>query len=136
MKDTPFQNNNPYVAKKGEEFMNTKQLKHFKESLLQWRNSLVDDAKNTIEHMQEDVSQVSDTNDRATLEEEFALELRTRDRERKLIEKINQSLRLIDLGEYGYCQTCGAEITLERLNARLTASKCIDCKTIEEKKHT
>nr|MCS5586731.1 RNA polymerase-binding protein DksA [Gammaproteobacteria bacterium] len=88
----------------------------------------------TINHIQEDSTQVADINDRATLEEEFALELRTRDRERKLIGKIEKTLHIIELGDYGYCTTCGTEISLVRLEARPTADECIDCKTIAERK--
>jgi DnaK suppressor protein len=83
---------------------------------------------------EEDSSKVADDNDRATLEEEFALELRTRDRERQLISKIDKTLHLIEMGDYGYCKTCGAEIALPRLEARPTADECIDCKTIAERK--
>jgi DnaK suppressor protein len=97
-------------------------------------DQLISDAESTINHIQEDSNQVADINDRATLEEEFALELRTRDRERKLISKIEKTLHIIELGDYGYCKTCGAEISLVRLEARPTADECIDCKTIAERK--
>ena len=123
-----------YIAKKGEEFMSNGQMKHFVHKLNVWRGQLVYEAENTINHIQEDSSPVADTNDRATIEEEFALELRTRDRERKLISKIDKTLHIIEIGEYGYCKTCGIEIGLERLEARPTADQCIDCKTISEKK--
>ena len=123
-----------YIAKKGEEFMNNGQIKHFVHKLNVWREQLVYEAENTINHIQEDSAPVADTNDRATIEEEFALELRTRDRERKLISKIDKTLHVIDMGEYGYCKTCGIEIGLKRLEARPTADQCIDCKTISEKK--
>ena len=123
-----------YIAKKGEEFMNNGQIKHFVHKLNVWREQLVYEAENTINHIQEDSSPVADKNDRATIEEEFALELRTRDRERKLISKIDKTLHVIDMGEYGYCKTCGIEIGLKRLEARPTADQCIDCKTISEKK--
>ncbi|TEU23113.1 MAG: RNA polymerase-binding protein DksA, partial [Gammaproteobacteria bacterium] len=98
------------------------------------RDQLISDAESTINHIQEDSTQVADINDRATLEEEFALELRTRDRERKLIGKIEKILHIIELGDYGYCKTCGTEISLVRLEARPTANECIDCKTIAERK--
>ncbi|MBW5290698.1 MAG: C4-type zinc finger protein, DksA/TraR family [Candidatus Ruthia sp. Asou_11_S2] len=123
-----------YQPKKNEEFMNDAQLEHFKNKLNSWREQLVDDAESTINHIQEDSNQVADINDRATLEEEFALELRTRDRERKLIGKIDKTLHIIELGDYGFCKTCSAEISLVRLEARPTADECIDCKTIAEKK--
>lgn len=113
--------------------MSADQVNHFKNKLSTWREQLFDDAESTITHIQEDSSQVADINDRATLEEEFALELRTRDRERKLIRKIEKTLHIIELGDYGYCKTCGAEISLLRLEARPTADECIDCKTIAER---
>jgi DnaK suppressor protein len=114
--------------------MNVEQTVHFKAKLNAWMNQLISDAESTINHIQEDSNQVADINDRATLEEEFALELRTRDRERKLIGKIEKTLHIIELGDYGYCKTCGAEISLVRLEARPTADECIDCKTIAERK--
>ncbi len=123
-----------YKQAKNEGFMSESQLDHFKNKLNAWRDQLVCDAKSTINHIQEDSTQVADINDRATLEEEFALELRTRDRERKLISKIDKTLHIIEVGDYGYCKTCGAEIALVRLEARPTADECIDCKTIAEKK--
>jgi len=123
-----------YISKKREAFMSKGQIKHFIYKLNVWRDQLVFEAEYTINHIQEDSTPVADINDRATIEEEFALELRTRDRERKLINKIDKTLHIIDIGEYGYCKTCGIEITLKRLEARPTADKCIDCKTISEKK--
>jgi DnaK suppressor protein len=134
MSETNFTNMPAYKPASGEEFMSSDQLNHFKIKLGAWRDQLVNDAETTINHIQEDSNQVADINDRATLEEEFALELRTRDRERKLISKIDKTLHIIDLGDYGYCKTCGAEISLIRLEARPTANECIDCKTIAEKK--
>ncbi|MCS5591682.1 MAG: RNA polymerase-binding protein DksA [Gammaproteobacteria bacterium] len=123
-----------YTPQKDEEFMSPGQLKHFVNKLSTWRNQLVFEAENTINHIQEDSTPVADINDRATIEEEFALELRTRDRERKLIGKIDKTLHLIEMGDYGYCKTCGIEIASQRLEARPTADQCIDCKTISEKK--
>ncbi len=123
-----------YTPKKGEDFMSENQLKHFVDKLNVWREQLVLEAESTINHIQENSSPVADINDRATIEEEFALELRTRDRERKLINKIDKTLHLIELGDYGYCKTCGIEIALNRLEARPTADQCIDCKTVEERK--
>lgn len=134
MSEPNFQNIANYQPQKDEEFMSAMQLTHFSKKLKLWRAQLVDDAETTINHIQEDSAQVADTNDRATLEEEFALELRTRDRERKLISKIDKTLRLIELGDYGYCKTCGTEISLVRLDARPTADECIDCKTVAERK--
>ena len=131
---TDYQNIPHYALKNGEEFMSKAQLDHFISKLNIWREQLVSDAESTISHIQKDSTQVADINDRATLEEEFALELRTRDRERKLIGKIDKTLHIIEMGDYGYCKTCGAEISLVRLEARPTADECIDCKTISEKK--
>jgi DnaK suppressor protein len=134
MSQTDYQDIPHYALKKDEEFMSKAQLDHFISKLNIWREQLVSDAESTISHIQKDSTQVADINDRATLEEEFALELRTRDRERKLIGKIDKTLHIIEMGEYGYCKTCGAEISLVRLEARPTADECIDCKTISEKK--
>ena len=92
----------------------------------------MEEVDRTVHHMQDDAANFPDPNDRATQEEEFALELRTRDRERKLIKKINESLSDLDAGTYGYCETCGVEIGVKRLEARPTATLCIDCKTLDE----
>jgi DnaK suppressor protein len=134
MSQTDYQDIPHYTPKKDEEFMSDAQLDHFRNKLNTWRDQLVSDAESTISHIQEDSTPVADINDRATLEEEFALELRTRDRERKLIGKIDKTLHIIEMGDYGYCKTCGAEIAFVRLEARPTADECIDCKTIAEKK--
>ncbi|WXU00807.1 MAG: RNA polymerase-binding transcription factor DksA [Catillopecten margaritatus gill symbiont] len=134
MSEPVFQDIPDYTPKKNEEFMSDGQTEHFKTKLNAWKDQLINDAETTITHIQEDSSKVADINDRATLEEEFALELRTRDRERKLINKIEKTLHLIELGDYGYCKTCGTEISLMRLEARPTADECIDCKTIAERK--
>ncbi len=122
----------PYAEKKGEEYMNDKQLEHFREILNAWKKRLMDEVDTTVVHMQEEAASYPDPLDRAAQEEGFSLELRTRDRERKLIKKIEQSLDSIEKGEYGYCGSCGAEIGIRRLEARPTAEKCIDCKTYEE----
>lgn len=134
MSEPDFQDIPAYKPAKNEEFMSAGQIEHFQKKLNTWKDQLVSDAESTITHIQEDSTQVADINDRATLEEEFALELRTRDRERKLISKIEKTLHIIDLGDYGYCKTCGAEIASLRLEARPTADECIDCKTIAERK--
>jgi DnaK suppressor protein len=134
MSEPDFQDIPAYKPTKNEDFMSVEQIDHFKAKLNAWMNQLISDAESTINHIQEDSNQVADINDRATLEEEFALELRTRDRERKLISKIEKTLHIIELGDYGYCKTCGAEISLVRLEARPTADECIDCKTIAERK--
>ncbi len=122
----------PYKAKKGEEYMNEKQLAHFRKILTEWKAELSEDIDTTIHSMQDEATVFADPNDRATQESDMALELRNRDRERKLIKKIDETVAKIDSGEYGYCESCGVEIGLERLQARPTASLCIDCKTLEE----
>ncbi|HIM54136.1 MAG TPA: RNA polymerase-binding protein DksA [Gammaproteobacteria bacterium] len=134
MSEPDFQDIPAYKPAKNEEFMSAGHIEHFQIKLNTWRKQLISDAESTITHIQEDSNQVADINDRATLEEEFALELRTRDRERKLISKIEKTLHIIELGDYGYCKTCGAEISSVRLEARPTADECIDCKTIAERK--
>ena len=122
----------PYKAKKSEEYMNTKQLEHFRKMLEAWKAELSQDIDITLHSMQEDQTVFADPNDRATQESDMALELRNRDRERRLIKKINETIAKIKSGDYGYCESCGIEIGLERLQARPTASMCIDCKTLEE----
>ncbi len=122
----------PYKRKSHESYMNEDQLKHFKEILVQWRDRLMMDVERTVHHMQDDAAQLPDPMDRATQEEGFNIELRTRDRERKLIIKINRALELIDKKAYGYCQTCGVEIGIGRLEARPTAMQCVSCRSIRE----
>ena len=122
----------PYKEKKGEQYMNAKQLNHFREILAMWKSRLMQEVDSTVVHMKEEAASYPDPLDRAAQEEGFSLELRTRDRERKLIKKIEQALDKIDHQEYGYCEACGAEIGIRRLEARPTADKCIDCKTFEE----
>jgi DnaK suppressor protein len=122
----------PYKAKKGEEYMNAKQLAHFRKILEAWKAELSQDIDTTIHSMQDEATVFADPNDRATQESDMALELRNRDRERKLIKKIDETIAKIDAGDYGYCDSCGVEIGIERLQARPTASLCIDCKTLEE----
>lgn len=122
----------PYKIKKGEEYMNEAQRDHFREMLHRWKRELMEEVDRTVHHMKEEAANFADPNDRATQEEEFSLELRTRDRERKLIEKIDTALRQIDDDDYGYCESCGVEIGIRRLEARPTASLCIDCKTLDE----
>lgn len=121
----------PYSTSKNEEYMNDKQLKHFRNILETWKKELMKEVDNTISEMK-GASVLADPNDRATQEEAFNLELRTRDRERKLIRKIEEALQLIDAKEYGYCESCGVEIGIRRLEARPTAFLCIDCKTLDE----
>jgi DnaK suppressor protein len=122
----------PYVSKKGEEYMNSKQLAHFRSILESLKEDLAGDIERTVHTMQDEATVFADPNDRASQESDIALELRNRDRERKLIKKVNESLALIEAGDYGYCESCGVEIGLKRLEARPTASMCIDCKTLEE----
>ena len=122
----------PYQPKKGEEYMSEAQLEHFRRILLEWKRELMEEVDRTVDHMKNDAANYADPADRATQEEEFSLELRTRDRERKLIKKINETLVRIDNGDYGYCDQCGVEIGLRRLEARPTATLCIDCKTLQE----
>ncbi|WP_417596344.1 RNA polymerase-binding protein DksA [Oceanospirillum sp.] len=122
----------PYDIKDGEEYMNDGQLEHFRQILLKWKQELMEEVDRTVQHLQEDANNFADPADRATQEEEFSLELRTRDRERKLIKKINEALNDIDEGDYGYCESCGIEIGIRRLEARPTATLCVDCKTLAE----
>lgn len=124
----------PYQPKAGEEYMNKKQLAHFREILANWKKELSEDIDRTVHHMQDDITTFADPNDRASQESDMALELRNRDRERKLIKKIDDTMRLIDADEYGFCNSCGEEIGLKRLEARPTANLCIDCKTLSELK--
>lgn len=124
----------PYTPKKGEEYMNDRQKDHFREILLAWKKELMEEVDRTVDHMKNEASNFADPADRATQEEEFSLELRARDRERKLIKKIEESLKQIESDEYGYCEACGVEIGIRRLEARPTATLCIDCKTLEEVK--
>jgi len=122
----------PYVAKAGEEYMNDAQLAHFREILNAWKRELMEEVDRTVHHMQDEASNFPDPNDRATQESEFSLELRTRDRERKLLKKIEQALNRIDEGEYGYCEETGEEIGLKRLEARPVATLCVEAQERRE----
>jgi DnaK suppressor protein len=122
----------PYKPKKGEAYMNPKQLDHFRQIMNDIKAGLGKDIDRTVHTMQDEATVFADPNDRATQESDMGLELRNRDRERKLIKKINEMLAKIDAGEYGYCDNCGVEIGLNRLEARPTATLCIDCKTLDE----
>jgi DnaK suppressor protein len=122
----------PYQMTVGETYMSDKQKNHFINILKQWRGQIMSDVDSTMEHMQAEAISCPDPSDRASLEEGFSLELRTRDRERKLLKKIEQTLSDIENDLYGYCEDCGAEIGIRRLEARPTATKCIDCKTVQE----
>lgn len=122
----------PYVPTSDEEYMNQEQLAHFRNILVKWRESLLEEVNRTVDHMQEDASNFSDPADRATQEEEFTLELRARDRERKLTRKIEKTIARVDSDDYGFCDACGIEIGLQRLEVRPTAELCIDCKSTQE----
>ena len=122
----------PYTLKKNEKYMNAKQRGHFLSILTSWQSQLQFEQEKTADKIQDNVSNFPDEADRATHEEEFTLELRTRERERKLLSKINESVDDIKLDDYGFCASCGIEIGIRRLEARPTATRCIDCKTIEE----
>jgi DnaK suppressor protein len=123
---------NPYVEKPNEEYMNEAQLEHFKKILDAWRVQLRQEVDRTVTHMQDEAANFPDPVDRAAQEEEFSLELRTRDRERKLIKKIEKTLQLIEDDDFGFCDSCGIEIGIRRLEARPTADLCIECKTLQE----
>ena len=122
----------PYKEKRNEEYMNSDQVEHFKEILQNWKRELMEEVDRTVHHMQDDAANFPDPNDRASQESEFALELRTRDRERKLIKKIDESLAMLESEDFGFCDVCGIEIGIRRLEARPTATQCIDCKTLDE----
>ena len=132
MSAQPQKSATPYKAKKGEAYMNAKQLDYFRNILNNIKLELGADIDRTVHTMQDEATVFADPNDRATQESDMALELRNRDRERKLIKKIDEMLTKIDNSEYGYCDNCGIEIGLDRLAARPTATLCIDCKTFDE----
>jgi DnaK suppressor protein len=122
----------PYDLQDDEEYMNGAQRTHFKNMLLAWKKQLMEEVDRTVGYMKDESANLPDPNDRATQESEFALELRTRDRERKLIKKIDESLILWTAEDYGFCDACGDDIGVRRLEARPTATLCIDCKTLAE----
>lgn len=122
----------PYELEDNEPYMNERQYAHFQNILVCWREKLLAGVNNTVHHMKKEAIGCPDPVDRASLEEGFNLELRTRDRERQLLTKITKALQSIADDEYGYCESCGADIGIRRLEARPTANKCIDCKTFEE----
>jgi len=122
----------PYIEKKGEEYMNEAQTAHFIKILEAWKKELMEEVDRTVHHMQDEAANFPDPNDRASQESEFALELRARDRERKLIKKIDEAINNLENEDYGYCNICGIEIGIRRLEARPTATLCIDCKTLDE----
>ncbi|AIW13058.1 RNA polymerase-binding protein DksA [Vibrio europaeus] len=122
----------PYQEKAGEEYMSPEQLAHFTKILSAWRNQLREEVDRTVHHMQDEAANFPDPVDRASQEEEFSLELRNRDRERRLIKKIEKTLTKIEDDDFGFCESCGIEIGIRRLEARPTADLCIDCKTLAE----
>lgn len=122
----------PYEEKAGEEYMNADQRAHFRQILELWKQQLIEEADRTVSNMKDEIVNYADPNDQASREEQFSLELRTRDRERKLIRKIESTIDRIEQDDYGYCDACGVEIGIRRLEARPTAELCIDCKTMQE----
>ncbi|MBK4775576.1 RNA polymerase-binding protein DksA [Candidatus Pantoea edessiphila] len=121
-----------YQEKPDEQYMNSEQLNHFRKILRAWKDQLQKEIDRGLTNMQDETSNFPDPIDRASQEEEFSLELRTRDRENKIIKKIEKTLKKVEGGDFGYCDSCGIEIGLRRLEARPTADLCIDCKTIAE----
>lgn len=130
--DTPHKPFPPYVAAPGEDYMSKRQTAHFRSVLDTLKRELAGDIERTVHNLQDEAPVLADPNDRASQEADLALELRSRDREGRLIKKVDEALARIDAGEYGYCDSCGVEIGLKRLEARPTATLCIDCKTLEE----
>ncbi len=124
----------PYIVKRGEQYMNKEQLEHFRQILLTWKRDLMEEVDRTVSHMKDEAANFPDPNDRATQEEEFSLELRTRDRERKLIRKIDEALKRIDDGSYGYCLETGEEIGIKRLEARPVATLSIEAQERRERR--
>ena len=122
----------PYKETKGEEYMGKPMREHFTKILQKWKQDLMQEVDRTVDHMKDEAANFPDPADRASQEEEFSLELRARDRERKLIKKIDKTLQLIKDEEYGWCESCGVEIGIRRLEARPTADLCVDCKTLAE----
>ena len=122
----------PYKEVKGEEYMGKPMRAHFTKILNKWKQDLMQEVDRTVDHMKDEAANFPDPADRASQEEEFSLELRARDRERKLIKKIDSTLELIENNDYGYCDACGVEIGIRRLEARPTATLCVDCKTLAE----
>lgn len=122
----------PYKLKAREKYMNPKQLAHFRSILEAWKTNLLDEVSKTIHLMQDENINHPDPNDRASQEMDMSIELRNRDRERKLLKKIDSTILRLDADDYGWCESCGVEIGIRRLEARPTAELCIDCKTLNE----
>ena len=128
----PIHGVQPYQPEAGEEYMSDEQLSHFREILLNWKRELMEEVDRTIHHLQDEPSNFPDPNDRATQESEFGLELRTRDRERKLLRKIDSALARVEDGSYGFCEETGEEIGLRRLEARPIATLCLEAQERHE----
>jgi DnaK suppressor protein len=128
----PVKGFTPYQPQRGEEYMNRAQLEHFRQLLLAWKRELMEEVDRTMLHMKDDAANFPDPNDRATQESEFGLELRTRDRERKLLKKIDSALSRIDDGSYGFCEETGDQIGLRRLEARPVATLCVEAQERRE----
>jgi DnaK suppressor protein len=124
----------PYIVKRGEQYMSKEQLEHFRKILLDWKRDLMEEVDRTVSHMKDEAANFPDPNDRATQEEEFSLELRTRDRERKLIRKIDEALKRTEDGTYGYCLETGEEIGVKRLEARPVATLCLEAQERRERR--
>jgi DnaK suppressor protein len=124
----------PYIAKRGEAYMSKEQLEHFRQILQSWKRDLMEEVDRTVSHMKDEAANFPDPNDRATQEEEFSLELRTRDRERKLIRKIDEALKRVEDGSYGYCLETGEEIGIKRLEARPVATLTIEAQERRERR--
>jgi DnaK suppressor protein len=124
----------PYITKRGEAYMNKEQLEHFRNILNSWKRDLMEEVDRTVSHMKDEAANFPDPNDRATQEEEFSLELRTRDRERKLIRKIDEALKRVEDGSYGYCLETGEEIGVKRLEARPVATLTIEAQERRERR--
>jgi DnaK suppressor protein len=124
----------PYIAKRGEAYMSKEQLEHFRQILLSWKRDLMEEVDRTVTHMKDEAANFPDPNDRATQEEEFSLELRTRDRERKLIRKIEEALKRVEDGSYGYCLETGEEIGIKRLEARPVATLTLEAQERRERR--
>ena len=122
----------PYKEKAREKYMSPKQVEHFRSILLAWKHNLLDEVSRTIHLMQDENINHPDPNDRASQETDMSLELRNRDRERKLLKKIDSTIAHLDNGDYGWCERCGIEVGIRRLEARPTADLCVDCKTLNE----
>lgn len=132
MTSDTFTDFKPYQSQDEEEYMNERQKEHFRAILTAWKEELMEGSRRTVSQMQDEFVHLADPNDRASQEEEFSIALRARDRERKLLRKINSALQRLANDSYGYCEACGIEIGIRRLEVRPTAELCIDCKHLEE----